>query len=164
MSRLSILKGSAAAGLCFVGLGTVSALWANPLFVRMTPVGGWEIGLLVALAGLIGVYVAIRRPLCSTKSATAGGILGFLGVACPLCNKVLLILFGGELLLTYYEPLRIYVAAAGVAAAAWAVFWTWRATREPAGRSVSRVVGLDARESLSGSRRPPFATDQGPVD
>ncbi len=53
-------------------------------------------------------------------------MLGFLGVACPVCNKVLLLLFGGELLLTYFEPVRIYVAAAGAAFAAWAVWRTWR--------------------------------------
>ena len=58
--------------------------------------------------------MAIRRPFCSIKAAGAGGLLGFFGVACPICNKVLLLLFGGELLLTYYEPARIYLAAAGV--------------------------------------------------
>ncbi len=120
------IKGLVAAVLCFAALGTVSALWENPFFIRMTPAGGWEIGLLAALSVLIGVYIAIRSPVCATKSATAGGVLGFLGIACPVCNKILLLLFGGELLMTYYEPVRIYVAALGVAVTAWAVWWTWR--------------------------------------
>ena len=121
----SIAMGIGVAGLSFVVLGTVSALWENPLFIRMTPVGGFEIAFLAALSVLLGVYVAIRRPACSVKLAGSGGVLGFLGVACPGCNKVLLLLFGGELLLTYYEPVRIYVAALGVAVAALAVGREW---------------------------------------
>ena len=121
----SIATGVGVTGLSFVVLGTVSALWENPLFIRMTPVDGFETGFLAALSVLLGVYVAIRRPACSVKLAGSGGVLGFLGVACPVCNKVLLLLFGGELLLTYYEPLRIYVAALGVAVAALAVGREW---------------------------------------
>lgn len=112
LKRISL--GSAVAVISFVSLGTVSALWENPFFIRMTPAGGWEIALLAVLSVLLGAYMAVRRPICSMKSAGAGGLLGFLGVACPVCNKVLLLLFGGELLLTYFEPIRIYVAAAGV--------------------------------------------------
>jgi hypothetical protein len=92
-----MLKGVATAAAAFVALGTVSALWDNPLFVRMTPSGDLEI---VLLALLLGVYVAVRRPQCSFGTAGAGGVLGFLGVACPVCNQILLVVFGGELLLT----------------------------------------------------------------
>lgn len=95
--------GSVVALLAFAGLGTVSALWNNPLFMRMTPAGGWEIGLLAALSALLGLYVAIRRPACTNCVAGTGGVLGFLGVACPVCNKVLVLLVGGELLLAYFE-------------------------------------------------------------
>jgi hypothetical protein len=58
-----------------------------------------------------------------------GGVIGFLGVACPVCNKVLLLLFGGELLLTYFEPVRLYVAAAGAAILALAVVFKLRRRR-----------------------------------
>ncbi len=107
-----ILIGSATALGSFIALGSVAALWENPLFVRMTPVSGFEIAALAILSLLLGVYVAIRRPFCSAKTASVGGVLGFLGVACPVCNKILLLLFGGDLLLTYFEPVRIYVGAA----------------------------------------------------
>ncbi len=106
LSVSRILKGLAAALGSFVALGTVAALWDNPLFVRMTPAGDLEIVLLGLLSVLLGLYVAIRRPFCSAKTAGAGGVLGFIGVACPVCNKVLLLLFGGDLLLTYFEPMQ----------------------------------------------------------
>ncbi len=125
LSLSRILKGLAAALGSFVALGTVAALWENPLFVRMTPAGELEVVLLGLLSVLLGTYVAVRRPFCSAKTAGVGGVLGFIGVACPICNKVLLLLFGGDLLLTYFEPVRIYVAAAGVLAVAAAVAREW---------------------------------------
>ncbi len=132
--------GAATALGSFVALGSVAALWENPLFIRMTPVSGFEIAALAMLSLLLGVYVAIRRPFCSIKTVGAGGVLGFLGIACPVCNQILLFLFGGELLLTYYEPVRIYVAAAGVLIAALAVAREWvLIKRQPAEMTVDTV-------------------------
>lgn len=116
-----VLKGVAVAVVLFAALGTASALWENPVFIRMTPAGGFEIWALVLLSVLIGVFFVVRRPGCKGKTAGAGGVLGFLGIACPVCNKILLLVFGGDLLLTYFEPIRIYVAAFGVVIAGWAV-------------------------------------------
>lgn len=121
-----VLKGVIVSAVTFGGLGTVSAIWDNPLFIRMTPAGDAEIWILLVLSILIGVFIAIRRPVCSGKTAGAGGVLGFVGIACPICNKILLLVFGGDLLLTYFEPIRIYVAALGVLIAGWAVLREWR--------------------------------------
>jgi hypothetical protein len=118
--------GLAVAATAFAALGTVAALWENPLFVRMTPAGGWEISLLAFLSVLTGLYVVIRRPFCSNKAVGAAGVLGFVGVACPICNKILLLAFGSELLLVYFEPVRIYATILGVVIAAWVVLREWR--------------------------------------
>lgn len=99
----------------FVVLGTVAALWDNPIFVRMTPTSGFEIALLAVQSALLGLYLGIRRRICAVKKAGLGGILGYLGVACPVCNKILLFIFGSGVLLTYFEPIRLYVGLAGVA-------------------------------------------------
>ncbi len=133
LSLSRIAKGLAVALGSFAALGSVAALWENPLFVRMTPAGDMEIVLLGALSVLLGAYVAIRRPFCSAKAAGAGGVLGFIGVACPVCNKVLLLLFGGEVLLTYFEPVRVYVAGAGVLVVAVALAREWRIARRQSG-------------------------------
>lgn len=99
----------------FVVLGTVAALWGNPIFVRMTPTSGFEIALLAVQSVLLGLYLGIRRRVCAAKKAGLGGVLGYLGIACPVCNKILLFMFGSSLLLTYFEPIRLYVGLAGVA-------------------------------------------------
>lgn len=137
MTTHRLLKGAAVSLIAFGGLGTVAALWENPIFIRMTPVGGWEVGLLGLLAFLLGVYVAIRRPACSLRGAGAGGILGFLGVACPICNKLLVLAFGADLLLAYFEPIRLYVTLAGVVLVGFLVMREWRWRAQP-----KRIVGI----------------------
>ncbi len=113
----------------FAVLGTVAALWENPFFIRMVPAGPWEISLLAAQSILLGAFFALRPMTCSAWSGTSGGILGFFGIACPVCNKVLMLLFGGDLLLTYFEPYRMYLAGFGVVVTALAVFWVLRVRR-----------------------------------
>ncbi len=140
LSLSRILKGLAAALGSFVALGTVAALWENPLFVRMTPAGDIEVVLLGLLSVLLGTYVAIRRPFCSAKTAGVGGVLGFIGVACPVCNKILLLLFGGDLLLTYFEPVRVYVAAAGVLAVAAAAAREWLLVKRQTAEVVAKAT------------------------
>ncbi|EKV28886.1 integral membrane protein [Caenispirillum salinarum AK4] len=123
------LKAAAAAAALFAVLGTVTAVWPNPLFARMTPTQGFEVWLLAVQAVLIGVYVAIRRPRCRVRGAGIGGVLGFLGIACPTCNKILLLVFGSDLLLAYFEPYRLHLAVVGATVTAAAVAWEWRQRR-----------------------------------
>ena len=113
-SGTRIVKGALAGLVAFGFAGTVVALWPNPLFVRMTPSGPAEFVLLALGAGLIGLFTAIHRPACSVRRAGFGGVLGVLGIACPVCNKLLVLLHGAPFLMSYYEPVRLYVAAAGV--------------------------------------------------
>lgn len=125
-------RATGAALVSFAVIGTVTALWPNPLFARMTPVQGFEIGMLLLQSVLIGLYVAVRRPRCSIRPAGVGSVIAFLGIACPTCNKLLLLLFGTNLLLEYFEPLRLYIAAAGVIVTALAVGAEVRAARSEA--------------------------------
>ncbi len=119
-------RGVAAAAALFVALGAVTAVLPNPLFARMTPTQGFEVWLLALQAVLVGTYVAIRRPRCSARTAGFGGVLGFLGIACPTCNKILLIAFGSDLLLVYFEPYRLHLALVGAVVTAAAVWWEWQ--------------------------------------
>ena len=96
-----VARGAAVAIAMFAGLGTVAALWENPLFMRMTPTGGFEITLLLLLSALAGLYVGLPQTECGKRTAGTGGVIGFLGIACPVCNKILVLLFGGALCLIH---------------------------------------------------------------
>ncbi len=115
-----IARGVTVATAMFAGLGTVAALWENPLFMRMTPTGDFEITVLLLQSALAGLYVCLPSQ-CGGRTAGAGGVIGFLGIACPVCNKILMLLFGSTLLLEYYEPVRLYLALGGAALLAVAI-------------------------------------------
>lgn len=125
MPIIAVAKGMTVAALTFAVLGTVSALWNNPFFVRMTPTSGFETTALALQAVLVGIYVAIPVRGCAVKLAGAGGVANFLGIACPVCNKILMLIFGANALLTYLEPARPYLAAGGVLVTTLAVLLRW---------------------------------------
>lgn len=142
------LRGVAVGITLFLALGTITAVWANPLFVRMTPVGPWELGATVLTAMLGGVTSALWVPQCTLRASGTGGLASFLGIACPTCNKVLMLVFGGPALLAWFDPLRPWLATAGLAIMGIAVVTTWhrfRAVRADSGE-VKGLRGLDRRD------------------
>jgi peptidoglycan/LPS O-acetylase OafA/YrhL len=143
------LRGLAVGITLLAVLGTVTAVWVNPLFVRMTPVGPWEFGATVLTALLAGMTSAFWVPACRLRGSGAGGLASFLGIACPTCNKVLMFLFGGPALLGWFDPLRPWLAAAGVVMMGVATLLTWRRfrdarTRDAAGEGRLHPVQGDA--------------------
>ena len=92
----------------FLLLGAMTALWSNPFFMRMTEVSRWDYILLSFESLLIGLFFGIQAAHCATKKAGIGGVLGFFGFSCSICNKILLLLFGSSFLLSYFEPARHY--------------------------------------------------------
>jgi len=106
----------------FLLFDTVTALWSNPFFIRMTEVSDLDYVILGFETILIGLFFGIRVPKCAVKKAGFGGIFGFLGFGCSLCNKLLLLLFGSSFLLTYFEPIRYYVGVTGILIFSFALF------------------------------------------
>lgn len=126
----------------FAVLGTVTAVWANPLFVRMTPVGPWEFGATFLTALLVGLTAGLWVPRCSLRTSGTGGMASFLGIACPTCNKILMLIFGGPALLAWFDPVRLWLAAAGVIVMGFAALRTWQAFRNSR-EGVATVVGRE---------------------
>jgi len=62
------LRGTFVALAIFVVVGTVSAVWANSFFKRMTPVGIWELAAIAMLAALAGVTSAFWVPRCRMRA------------------------------------------------------------------------------------------------
>jgi hypothetical protein len=141
--------GAGAGGLCvtlvfFAVLGTVAALWPNPFYVRMTPAGSWEISLLGAQSVLLGLYYAVRPPASPMRTAGLGGLINFVGIACPICNKMLLVIFGTSTLMTYFEPVRVYVAALGIMVTVFALSRELVATQGNQGRQLAMRISVPA--------------------
>ena len=113
------------ASVAFLLLGTITALWNNSFFIRMTEVNGWDYIILSFESLLIGLFFGIRAPHCATKKAGIGGVLGFVGFGCPVCNKILLLLFGSSFLLSYFEPVRHYAGALGLLLFSYALIQRW---------------------------------------
>ena len=109
----------------FLLLGTITALWDNYFFFRMTEVNGWDYIILSFESLLIGLFFGIRAPHCATKKAGIGGVLGFIGFGCPVCNKILILLFGSSFLLSYFELVRYYAGALGLLLFSNALFQRW---------------------------------------
>lgn len=122
-----LFRGTLGGLAVFATLGTVTAVWINPFFVRMTPVGLWELGATTLTAILAGVIVGLWVPQCRLRTSGAGGVASFLGIACPTCNKILMLIFGGPAILAWFDPVRPYLAAAGVIVMAFAAMQAWRA-------------------------------------
>lgn len=100
--------------ITFASVGTITAVWSNPWFTRMTSVAVWEFPAVLLLAILTGVFFAVRFTACGARRAGIGGVLSFIGIACPVCNKILMLVFGGPLLLAFFDPVRPYIALAGL--------------------------------------------------
>lgn len=138
MARFALL--SAAGTLVYLlVIGLVTAIIPNPLFERMTPVTPsnvvfWVLPALLA-GPLMASYLAGSRTCDTSNPSLAGGVLSFLAVGCPLCNKVVVLLLGASGALTYFEPLQPLLGVASVLLLGYAV---WLRLRPPAGWSPAR--------------------------
>ena len=119
------LRSTCLAVVVFLGLGTLTALWANPWFMRMTPVRMSDYLLLGAQAVLLGLFLGLRVPGCTLRSAvkgaSVGSVLTFLGFGCALCNQVLLLIFSATALTAVFEPVQPIVGLLGVGVLLWAL-------------------------------------------
>ena len=58
----------------------------------------------------------------STGKATAGGVLSFLAVGCPICNKLVVLAVGVSGALSYWVPIQPFCAAASAGVLVFAVY------------------------------------------
>ena len=135
--------GTALAGTALTAalIGIPTAVVPTPFFSRMTPVLWWNyptLALTALLAGIVlGTYV--RAPVAGTaRLGTLGGLLSFLAVGCPVCNKLVLVALGTSGALTLWAPVQPFVALASVALLAVA------AVRRLSGEIACRIPAPDA--------------------
>ena len=97
----------------------------------MTPITFLDEIFLVSSSLLLGAYVGVHYYKKNTANkcdavATSGGIGSFLAFACPVCNKLLVLLFGVTALMTYFEPYRPLLGFISNGALIGAIYWRLR--------------------------------------
>jgi small-conductance mechanosensitive channel len=105
-----------------------TALLPNPFFRRMTPPTLWSWTFLITPALVFGPLVAtflapLRARRCSVERQTLGaGLLSYLAVGCPVCNKIVVAVLGVTGALTYFEPVQPVLGALSVALLGYALW------------------------------------------
>jgi hypothetical protein len=135
------LVAAAAAIVTAVLIGVPTDVVDTPLFTRMTPVAWWNYPIWIATALLAGLVLATyvdtpQHEPAATRGATSGGLLSFLAVGCPVCNKLVVAALGASGALQVFAPLQPVVGIGLVALLGFALrrrLQTERACAIPAG-------------------------------
>lgn len=97
----------------FLLFGIPTALLSNPIipYIRMIPAEPLDYLFLFSTAVLAAVYFVLpERKVCNpTKTAFAGGFLGFLAFGCPICNKLFVFLLGFDFMYGTINPIRPFL-------------------------------------------------------
>ena len=121
------LIAAVAAAATAVAVGIPTAVIPTPLFSRAVPTQWWNHPTLVLTSVLAGLLIASYtsgrpRPLAESQQSSdgrrlgpVGGLLAFLAVGCPVCNKLVLLLVGTSGALSLWAPLQPAIAVASVA-------------------------------------------------
>ncbi|GAA1744531.1 hypothetical protein GCM10009832_30180 [Dietzia kunjamensis subsp. schimae] len=128
----------------FLLIGIPTDILPNPVFGREIPVRWWEYPVLAATVLLTAAWFGIRsareagvgsatghpagaEPSERPALVTVGVATAWFAVACPVCNKIVLILLGTTGALGVWAPLQPWLAALSLALLAGAVIYRWRA-------------------------------------
>lgn len=122
MQRLMVWKALASgAGLGLAVLllvGIPSGVIPNPFFIRpldARPTDFVFLAVITALAVALGATYGVPKS-CSLQDSKAlgSGLLLFIGIGCPVCNKVVIAVAGASGALTYFEPVQPLFSAAAI--------------------------------------------------
>ncbi len=112
-----------AAVATFLVIGVPTDIVPNPVFGREVPVRPWEPYVLVLTSVLTGLWFGLQRARAaspeqedsSVPTLSAAGLALF-AVACPVCNKIVLIALGTSGALGFWEPLQPWLAGISLVA------------------------------------------------
>lgn len=113
-------------------IGIPTDVIPNGFFTRMTPVRAQDYAFLVMTALLTGVlaasYALPQLNACPIEQGktTLGGLLSFLAIGCPTCNKLIVLALGTSGALSIFEPLQPLLAALSFALLGLAIWLRWR--------------------------------------
>ena len=114
----------------FLVLGAVTAVVPTPVFGRSIPPTDWAMEVLIITSVLTGLLTAtyVRNDELpqlpddrSAKRGAVGGLLAYLAIGCPVCNKLVLIALGSTGAVQFFAPVQPYLAVLGIVVLAWAL-------------------------------------------
>ena len=120
-------------------LGIPAALIPNPIFGRQIEAEPFAYVVWVASAVLAGLLIADWLVPAGARTApephrggseaglTLGGLVAFLAIGCPICNKIVLVLLGTTGALQLFAPIQPLLGAASVVLLAATLAWRFRA-------------------------------------
>ena len=126
----------------FLLIGIPTVIIPNPVFGREVPVRWWEYPVLAATVLLTAAWFGIRsaREAGTARAdgrevgeserpaiVTVGVMTAWFAVACPVCNKIVLLLLGTTGALGVWAPMQPWLAALSLALLAGAVVCRWKA-------------------------------------
>lgn len=113
------------------GVGLLAGVIPNPFTTRILPVNIWNVlsvAVPAALAGpLVATYLVPWTTACRVGGrAGAGGVLSFLGAACPVCNRIVVAAIGVSGATDYFRPLQPVLGAGSALLLGLALRARWR--------------------------------------
>ncbi len=130
----------------FLVIGVPTDIVANPVFGREVPVRPWEPWVLLATSLLTGVWFGLQRDRAATSGKEDSSVptlsaagLALFAVACPVCNKIVLLALGTSGALGVFEPLQPWLAGVSLAALIGSV--AYAARRRPCAGGACSVEG-----------------------
>lgn len=120
-------------------IGIPTAVIQNPFFRRMAQITVLDYFFLIAISILVGVYVTAylykrKESNKSVCSASGGFFIGFLAIACPLCNALLISIFGVAFLLAFIEPLKPVFGTIAVILLLMGIYFMLKETKHKGGK------------------------------
>ena len=103
-------------------MGIPTVMFNNPWFVRMTATRPQDYVVWVGSALLIGVITGTYagRPRGGGDGrALAGGLLAYLAIGCPICNKLVVVLLGVSGALSVFGPAQLVIGIASLLLLGW---------------------------------------------
>ncbi|GAB3409905.1 hypothetical protein [Flindersiella endophytica] len=119
------LTAAATAVVFAVLAGGLTDVLPNPFTDRVVPAAWWTyvtLAMSAVLGGLLaGTYVHSPADPVGKGRGAGGGLLSFLAIGCPVCNKLVVLAVGASGALTLWAPIQPVLAVASIGLLAWAL-------------------------------------------
>lgn len=140
--RLRLVVTLLAATATVLVIGLPADIISNPVFGREVPVRPWELPVLLATGVLTGLWFGLQRRgdvQGAGRASTLGAAgLALFAVACPVCNKIVLLAIGTSGALGTWAPLQPWLAGLSLAVLLGSV--AYAARRQPCGDDSCRTT------------------------